>query len=65
MNATPPFAVHFLARRTPSLPGEAMIYLRISVARKQLELSLRKKVPRHCWDVKGGCVKGDKQLAQQ
>ena len=65
MNATPPFAVHFLARRIPTTPGEAMIYLRISAGRKQLELSLRKKVPRHFWDVKGGCVKGDKLLAQQ
>lgn len=65
MNSTNLFTVHFIARPLKSNPGEAQIYVRITVSRKRLELSLKKKVPITCWDVKSGCVTNDKKLAQE
>ena len=60
MNSTNLFTVHFIARPFKTTPGVAQIYARISVSRKRLELSLKKKVPIHCWEAKRGCVTGDK-----
>lgn len=65
MKSTNLFAVHFLARPLKVLPNEAMIYVRVSVGRNRLELSLRRKIPLEHWDVRSGCIKGDKKLMQE
>lgn len=65
MNATNLFAVHFLARPIKLSPTEAILYVRISVGRKRLELSLRKKIPVEFWDVKKGLVKCPKMMMQE
>ena len=53
MKSTNPFAVHFIARPLKATPGEALLYVRISIARKRLEISLKKKVPVERWDSRG------------
>ncbi len=64
MRATNPFAVHFIARPVKATPSDALIYVRICVAKKRLELSLKKNVPLQHWDVKAGCIKGNKKLME-
>ncbi|WP_132053079.1 site-specific integrase [Pseudocnuella soli] len=65
MKSTNPFSVHFVARTFKTTPGELHLYVRISVAHKRLEISLKKKVPADQWDVKSGSVKGNKKLMQE
>lgn len=65
MKSTNPFAVHFIARPLKAAPGDALLYVRISIARKRLEISLKKKVPVEYWDSKGVCLKGNKKRMQE
>lgn len=65
MKSANTFGVHFIVRPLKATPGEALIYVRISVSRKRLEISLKKKIPIENWNVKGGCIKGNKKLAQE
>lgn len=60
MSSTNLFSVHFIARPLQSFPGEVQIYVRITISKKRLELSLKKKVPIQYWDVKNGAVTGIK-----
>jgi integrase len=65
MKSTNPFSVHFVARTLKTTPGEVHLYVRITVAKKRLEISLKKKVPAEQWDVKSGSVSGNKKLMQE
>lgn len=65
MKSTNLFAVHFIARPIKVLPSEALLYVRISVGQKRVEISLRKKIPLEHWDVKSGCIKSNKKLMQE
>lgn len=65
MKSANTFAVHFIARPLKAHPQEALIYVRITVSKKRLEISLKKRIPVECWDVKAGCIKGNKRLSQE
>jgi integrase/recombinase XerD len=65
MKSTNLFTVHFMVRPLKSKLPEAMIYVRISVGRKRLELSLRKKILLAYWDAKKGLIKGPQKLMQE
>lgn len=65
MKSTNTFGVYFIARPIKTNPNEALIYVRITVNKKRMEISVKKKVPIKNWDVKGGYIKGNKRLAQQ
>src|ERR1044072_5401645 len=65
MTSTNTFSVYFIARPIKAIPNEALIYVRLTVSKKRLEISLKKKVPVEYWDKKSGCVKGNKKLMQE
>jgi site-specific recombinase XerD len=65
MKSTYPVGVHFIARPLKATPSDALLYVRISISRKRLEISLKRKVPVEHWNPKGGCLKGNKKLMQE
>ena len=65
MRTTHTFGVHFVARPKKSEPEELMIYVRIAVRKEVAEISLKRVVPKACWDQATGTVRGNRKLAQE
>ena len=62
MKTTNSFGVRFITRKIKSTENQGLIYVRITVNGKRLEISLKRTVDLLYWDQKEGCVKGNKEL---
>jgi hypothetical protein len=65
MHSLPPFAVHFLARPIKASPQTVVLFVRITIARRRVEISLKRRMPVENWDTQAGCAMGDKRLMQE
>jgi hypothetical protein len=65
MKTTNTFSVQFVIRTKKNNPVEAIIYARINVNKKRLEISLKKTIDPAFWDNAGECIKGNKPEAKQ
>src|SRR4030095_1948925 len=65
MKTTNTFSVQFVIRTKKSNPREAIIYARINVNKKRLEISLKKSIDPALWDNAAECIKGNKPEAKQ
>ena len=52
MKTTQTFGVRFIALPKKSRPDDAFIYVRITVSKKVIDISLKKTVPCSLWDSK-------------
>jgi integrase len=50
------FGVHAIARPVKTNPSLSLIYLRISLDKRRIEISLKQHIPTHFWDNKNGKV---------
>ena len=65
MKSTNTFGVQFVARNSKLSSLDLLIYARITVNSKRIEISLKKTVHSSYWDPKAGRVKGNKDLMRQ
>ncbi len=65
MKSTNTFGVQFVARNSKLSSLDLLIYARITVNSKRIEISLKKTVHSSYWDAKAGRVKGNKDLMRQ
>lgn len=61
MKSTNTFGVQFIARSGTSASGLLSIYVRITVNKKRLEISLKKTVDPQLWDAKARRVRGTRE----
>jgi hypothetical protein len=57
MRTTNTFSVQFVIRTKKNNPVEAIIYARLNVSKKRLEISLKKSVDPTLWDNAAECIR--------
>jgi site-specific recombinase XerD len=65
MKTNQTFAVRFLLRPGKGKDGQSVVFARITVNGKILELSLKQRVDPESWDAAGGCVRKTTPAAKQ
>ncbi|MEH6682498.1 MAG: site-specific integrase [Sediminicola sp.] len=61
MSLTKSFGVSFFIRQNPNNAGSALIYARITVNGKRVEISLKKSIPPNLWDSPNNRVTGSSE----
>ena len=65
MKTTSTFIMEFVIWTKKNNSGEAIIYARMNVNKKLLEMSLKKSINAGLWDNAPECIKGNKPEAKQ
>ena len=65
MKTTNTFGVQFIGRRLRGNPHEAVIYVRITVSKKRIEISLKRTVDPLYWNRSAGRIKGNKEIERR
>jgi integrase/recombinase XerD len=65
MKTTNTFSVQFVIRMKKNDSSNAIIYARINVNKKRLEISLKKEIQSLLWDNAAECLKGSKPEVKQ
>ena len=65
MKSTNSFGVRFIIRHSKSKLSGALIYARVTVDRKRIEISLNKTIEPALWDSKNQIAKGSKELVSR
>ncbi len=65
MKSTKTFGVRFIIRTHKNDLQHGLVYARITVDGKRIEISLKRTIDPELWDSRAGCVKGNKDAARQ
>ncbi|MES1197795.1 MAG: Arm DNA-binding domain-containing protein, partial [Chitinophagaceae bacterium] len=65
MKSTNNFGVRFIIRHSKSKLSGALIYARITVDKKRVEISLNRTIDPMLWDSENQIVKGSKELVNR
>jgi integrase/recombinase XerD len=65
MESTNSFGVRFIMRHSTSKLSGALIYARITIGKKRIEISLNKTIEPSLWDAKSQMAKGSKELVSR